>query len=35
VWIAATARATASGNSFYSAFESQFKTGLAGQPAPR
>jgi hypothetical protein len=35
VRIAATARAAASGNLFYSTFESRFKTGPAGQPAPR
>jgi hypothetical protein len=35
VRIAATARAAVSGNPFYSAFESRFKTGPAAQPAPR
>jgi hypothetical protein len=35
VRIAATALAAVSGNPFYSAFESRFKTGPASQPAPR
>jgi hypothetical protein len=35
VRIAATARAAASGNPFYSAFESRLKTGPASQAAPR
>jgi hypothetical protein len=35
VRIAATARAATSGNSFYSTFESRFKTGPAAQPATR